>query len=232
MNHWSNYLSLSCSTYFRSKELKFSFSSLFNRRGWFSAWSSFECQQTFIIVIDMANVHHLLKDLKVRIDSLNITKISIVWSYLGLLYKQPNEKVDLDRFYCKVCFEKLKEEKLDVSLSSIRKQIGVYSSTSSTGNMRHHLLVVHKITEPQQVKTTHEHIQSIFSQKSNLSVVCCIKEKLTHQLTLMCCRDLLPFSVVENSGKFFSPSALFPWSKKWFRIFPLQKVLNHRAIDC
>lgn len=157
----------------------------------------------------MANFHHLSKDLKVQIDSLNITKTSIFWSYFGLLYRQPNGELDPDRFYCKVCFEKLKEEKPDVTLSSIRKQISVYSSTSSTGNMRHHLLAVHKITEPQLVKTTNEHRQSMFSRKSNLCVVSRIKEKLAHQLTLMCCRDLLPFSIVENPGKFFSLSALF-----------------------
>jgi hypothetical protein len=33
-----------------------------------------------------------------------------------------------------------------------------------------------------------------------------LKQQLGHQLTLLCCRDLLPFSIVENEGMdiFFS----------------------------
>ena len=44
------------------------------------------------------------------------------------------------------------------------KKIRAYSSTSSTGNMKNHLLAIHQISEPQQTKTTNQHILSIFSR--------------------------------------------------------------------
>ena len=148
----------------------------------------------------MTDACHLLNNLTVRLISSNLNKSSIVWTYFGYLYKQPDEKLDNDRLYCRLCFDKLKSEKSDSTLTSVRKRIGIYSTTSSTGNMRHHLLSIHKITEPQQVKATNEHVQSMFSQNRYSSAASHSKERLAHQLTLMCCRDLLPFSIVEHDG--------------------------------
>lgn len=149
----------------------------------------------------MTDISYVLKDLAVRINLPSILKSSIVWNYFGHVYKQPDQKLDGERLYCKICFDKVKAEKPDDNLSSVRKRIGVYSTSSSTGNMRHHLLAVHKITEPQQMKTTSEHVQSMFSRDRYGSAVSHAKERLAHQLTLMCCRDLLPFSIVENDGR-------------------------------
>lgn len=158
-------------------------------------------QNLFYIMTDTC---HPLNDLIVRLVSPNQNKSSIVWSYFGYLCKLPDQKLDDDRFYCRLCLDALKTEKSDRTLSSVRKRIGVYSSSSSTGNMRHHLLGVHKITEPQQAKATNEHVQSMFSRNRHSSVVSRAKERLAHQLTLMCCRDLLPFAIVEHDGWYLS----------------------------
>lgn len=45
-----------------------------------------------------------------------------------------------------------------------QKQIGVYNVTSGTGNMKNHLLAVHWISDPQQIKTTNGHVLSMFSR--------------------------------------------------------------------
>lgn len=66
--------------------------------------------------------------------------------------------------------------------------------------MKNHLLATHRISEPQQTKTTSQHILSMFSRDHHKQKASQLKEQLGHQLTLMCCRDLLPFSIVENEG--------------------------------
>lgn len=147
---------------------------------------SLNSQQLLFIMVGSC---HKLNDLTVRLVSSNQNKSSIVWSYFGYLCKLPDKKLKDDRFYCQLCFNTLKTEKPDSTLSSIRKRIGVYSSGSSTGNMRHHLLSVHKITEPQQTKATNEHVQSMFSRNRQSSAVTHAKERLAHQLTIMCCRE-------------------------------------------
>ena len=157
----------------------------------------------------MAEISHLLKDLHVSINSSNVLKPSIVWNYFGHIHKNPDQKLDTDHFYCKICLDKLKDDKPDVTLSSVRKRVGIYSTSSSTGNLRHHLLAIHQITESQQVKSTNEHVQSMFSRDRHGSAVSHAKERLGHQLTLMCCRDLLPFSIVDNAGNYCSRSVYF-----------------------
>lgn len=149
----------------------------------------------------MAEISHLLKDLLVFINPPNVLKSSIVWNYFGYLHKNPGQRLDSDHFYCKICLDKLKTDNSDVTFSSVRKRLGVYSISSSTGNMRHHLLAIHQIAEPQHVKSTSEHVQSMFSRDRHGSVIPHAKQRLGHQLTLMCCRDLLPFSIVDNAGK-------------------------------
>jgi hypothetical protein len=81
-------------------------------------------------------------------------KPSFIWNYFGHLHKKPNELLDNERIYCKVCFDKLKGQQPDATFSSIRRNIGVYNSKSGAGNMKNHLLAVHRISEPQQTKTT------------------------------------------------------------------------------
>ena len=149
----------------------------------------------------MAHDSSLLKDLFIRINIPNVPKPSIVWTYFGHLYKHADQLLHHDHFYCKICLDRLKADEPDSSLSSARKRIGVYSLTSSTGNMRHHLLSNHQITEQHQTRTTNEHVQSMFSRDRYRASMSHSKERLSHQLTLMCCRDLLPFSIVENDGR-------------------------------
>ncbi|CAF3773476.1 unnamed protein product, partial [Rotaria sp. Silwood1] len=150
--------------------------------------------------LDPDKIDDLNKTLFVHIQLPNVPRPSFIWNYFGHLYKNPREALDLDRIYCKVCFEKIKEEYPDASFSSVRRQIGTYSATSSTGNMRNHLLAMHQITEAQAIKKTTKHIVSMFARNRDTTSSSQLKEKLGHQLTLMCCKDLLPFSIVENEG--------------------------------
>ncbi|CAF1486934.1 unnamed protein product [Rotaria sordida] len=59
---------------------------------------------------------------------------------------------------------------------------------------------MHQITEAQAIKKTNKHIASMFARNRDTTSSSQLKEKLGHQLTLMCCKDLLPFSIVENEG--------------------------------
>lgn len=65
--------------------------------------------------------------------------------------------------------------------------------------MKNHLLAIHRISEPEQTKTTNQHILSIFS-RDRAARSLPLKQQLAHHLTLMCCKDLLPFSIVENES--------------------------------
>ncbi|CAF1300087.1 unnamed protein product [Rotaria sordida] len=150
--------------------------------------------------LDLDKIDDLNKTLFIYIQLPNVPRPSFIWNYFGHLYKKPREALDLGRIYCKVCFENIKEEYPDASFSSVRRQIGTYSTTSGTGNMRNHLLVMHQITEAQAIKKTNKHIVSMFARNRDTTSSSQLKEKLGHQLTLMCCKDLLPFSIVENEG--------------------------------
>lgn len=66
--------------------------------------------------------------------------------------------------------------------------------------MKNHLLVLQQLTEPHQTKASNQHILSMFSRDRTVKKAAQLKEQLGYQLTLMCCRDLLPFSIVENEG--------------------------------
>ncbi|CAF1526944.1 unnamed protein product [Rotaria magnacalcarata] len=144
--------------------------------------------------------HDLNKDLFVKIKIPNVPRPSFIWNYFGHLYKQPSEPLDIERIYCKICFDKIKEEYPDSSFYSKRKKIGVYGATSGTGNMKNHLLAVHQLTEVNETRRTSNHILSMFSRDRNSTKSSQLKEQLGHQLTLMCCKDLLPFSIVDNEG--------------------------------
>ncbi|CAM4956370.1 unnamed protein product [Rotaria socialis] len=106
----------------------------------------------------------------------------------------------MERVYCNICFEKIKNEQPDASFASTTKLISIYKNTSSTGNMKSHLLATHQVTDSQQTKTTNQHILSMFSRDRCTTKSSQLKQQLGHQLTLMCCRDLLPFPIVENEG--------------------------------
>ncbi|CAF3328276.1 unnamed protein product [Rotaria sp. Silwood2] len=147
---------------------------------------------------DIEKNHDLNKNLFIQIKIPNVPRPSFIWNYFGHLYKKPSEPLDLERIYCKICFDTKKEEYPDSSFSSIRKRIGTYGATSGTGNMKNHLLAVHQITEAQEIKRTSKHIVSMFSRDRGSTKSSQLKEQLGHQLTLMCCKDLLPFSIVEN----------------------------------
>lgn len=148
----------------------------------------------------MANDGCLNKDLFIRIDSSLASKSSFVWNHFGQLHKKPNEILDRNRIYCKLCFDCLAKEQPDEKFSSIRKKVGNYRTTTGTGNMKNHLLAAHQLSESKQMKTTSEHIMSMFSRDFRKFKASQMKQQLGHQLTLMCCRDLLPFSIVENEG--------------------------------
>ncbi|CAF3933974.1 unnamed protein product, partial [Rotaria sp. Silwood1] len=75
------------------------------------------------------------------------------------------------------------------------------SNTSGTGNMKNHLLSIHQVRESSQTKTTNQHILSMFSRDRHSMKSSQLKQQLGHQLTLMCYRDLLPFSIVENEDE-------------------------------
>lgn len=140
------------------------------------------------------------KDLFIQIQVPNVPKTSFVWNYFGHLWNSSKESLDLDRVYCKICFDKAKETSPNSAFSAVRTQIGNYRATSGTGNMRNHLLAIHQITEAEVTKKSMNHILSMFARDKRSARSLELKEKLSHQLTLMCCKDLLPFSIVENEG--------------------------------
>lgn len=146
-------------------------------------------------------INHLNKNLFINTKIPNVPRPSFVWNYFGYLYKKPTIALDSQRVYCKVCFNKIKEESPDESFSSVQKKVANYGATSSTGNMKCHLLAAHQIEEIQATKVTERHVLSMFSQHQTTTKASQLKEQLGHQLILMCCRDLLPFSIVENEGR-------------------------------
>ncbi|CAF4239159.1 unnamed protein product [Rotaria sordida] len=124
--------------------------------------------------LDLDRIDDLNKTLFIHIQLPNVPRPSFIWNYFGHLYKNPKEALDLDRIYCKVCFEKIKQEYPDAT--------------------------THQITEAQAIKKTNKHIVSMFARNRDTISSSQLKEKLGYQLTLMCCKDLLPFSIVENEG--------------------------------
>ncbi|CAF4092727.1 unnamed protein product, partial [Rotaria sp. Silwood2] len=148
--------------------------------------------------IDMSIINSLNKNVFINVKPPNVPKQSFASNYFSHLYKKPNEPLDTERVYCNICLEKLKNEQPDVSFASVKKLIGIYRYTSGTGNMKNHLLAMHHVTESQQTKTTNQHILSMFSRDRCTTKSSQLKQQLGHQLALMCCRDLLPFSNVEN----------------------------------
>ncbi|CAF3610063.1 unnamed protein product [Rotaria socialis] len=109
-------------------------------------------------------INHLNKTLRINITIPNVSRPSFVWSYFEQLYKKPNTALDLKRLYCKVCFDKIKEERPDDNCSSIRSKVANYGTTSSTGNMKTHLLAAHQIQEVQAMKVTEKHVLTMFSR--------------------------------------------------------------------
>ena len=80
----------------------------------------------------------------------NVLKSSFAWNYFGYLYKKSNEIIDKERVYCKICVDKLKDDEPDVNFISMKNFIGIYSNTSSTGNMKNYLLSIHEVREEKQ----------------------------------------------------------------------------------
>ena len=111
----------------------------------------------------MTDINHLNKNLFIRIKPPNTSKPSFIWNHFGHLYKKPNELLDGDRIYCKLCLDQFKNEQPDAFFPSIKKYVGVYSGNSGTGNLKNHLMSIHRITEPQQIKTTNQHCNVIFN---------------------------------------------------------------------
>ena len=152
---------------------------------------------------DIKSFNDLNQTLFIHTKIPNVPRPSFIWNHFGHLYKIPNEPLVLERIYYKICFDKMKEEFPNSIFSSVRKKIATYGITSATGNMKNHLLAMHQIKEAQEMKSTSEHIRSMFSRDRATTKSSQVKEQLRHQLTLMCCRDLLPFSIVENEGRVF-----------------------------
>ena len=63
----------------------------------------------------LPNIYNTLKNLFIRINPPNQLKSSFVWNYFGHLYKKPNDSSDTGRIYCKICFDKLKDEQPNVT---------------------------------------------------------------------------------------------------------------------
>jgi len=140
-------------------------------------------------------IDDLNKTLFIDIQIPNVPRPSFIWNYFGHLYKKPNVKLDSERIYCKICFDQIKEKHPDKSFCSIQKQIGAYGATSGTGNMKNHFFTVHQIVDTQATKITNKNVLSMFSRDHDTTKSSQLKEQLGHQLTLMCYRDLLPFSI-------------------------------------
>lgn len=147
---------------------------------------------------------HCVRDFYIKLRSLK-TGQSLAWSYFGQLTSLKTKKaIDNNTIYCKICFDKQLDEHPDDPLSSlaVQKQLTHYTENVNTGNMLLHLSTKHGIVSKEQVKITTEHVSNFFkpstyaTTKSNKNR----KEQLASDLTLMCCRDLLPFSIVSNEG--------------------------------
>lgn len=147
---------------------------------------------------------HCVRHFYIKLRSIK-TGQSLAWSYFGQLTSLKTKKaIDNNTIYCKICFDKQLDEHPDDPLSSlaVQKQLTHYTENVSTGNMLLHLSTKHGIVSKEQVKITTEHVSNFFkpstyaTTKSNKNR----KEQLASDLTLMCCRDLLPFSIVSNEG--------------------------------
>ena len=73
-------------------------------------------------LFDMTNINHLNKNLFVHIKPPKTPKPSFVWNYFGHLHKKPDEPLDTDRIYCKVCFDIVQDEHPDVNLFYLSKK--------------------------------------------------------------------------------------------------------------
>ena len=111
----------------------------------------------------MTNINYQNKNLFIKINPPNVLKPSFSWNHFGYLYKKPNEIIDKEHVYCKICVDKLKDDQLDANFISMKNFIGIYSNTSSTGNMKNHLLSIHQVREGKQTKTANQLIHSMFS---------------------------------------------------------------------
>ena len=78
-----------------------------------------------------------------------------------------------------------------------------FSATTSTGNLTKHLSSVHNIVDKSEIYAkSSSTIAKFFSPVPSTSNIkdAQAKRKLVFDVVLLCCRDLLPFDIVEGEG--------------------------------
>lgn len=102
---------------------------------------------------------------------------------------------------------------MQCNITSVRIYIFVYSSCSikafsdktSTGNLKNHLKSDHNITDATVSLNSTKNIQTFFIPKPRNDAMVTVtdakkKRSLVIDIVLMCCKDLLPFSITHGTG--------------------------------
>ena len=91
------------------------------------------------------NENSSIKYLKIRLCSTFKKKsASLVWNYYGELVADDGQNLDESNYYCKPCLE-IEKAKLDNKKPAHLSKIHSVKRSTSSGNMKNHLFLVHKI---------------------------------------------------------------------------------------
>ncbi|XP_018360373.1 PREDICTED: uncharacterized protein LOC108759425 [Trachymyrmex cornetzi] len=147
-----------------------------------------------------------VKDYEITLLYNTNTKTSFAWQNFGtLILKDGDKKVAImqSKVFCLSCLKTAQKtsesEENEEPFSSF--VIKSYSNTISTGNLIRHLADSHNIREDRRKVTEHK-LTNFFTirPKNPFRKESDKKWLFGRHLVLMACRDLLPFTIVENEG--------------------------------
>ena len=133
-----------------------------------------------------------LKNYKVIIDH-SKTDGSIVWNYFGELSDNMGI-IQPDKYFCAECLKN--EQNKD---KQFLKNLKCYSKSSSTGNLKAHLIERHKLSFTPKTPSKSD-ISKWFTSSPRTPILRKSDPELAESIFLMCARDLLPFQFVEKEG--------------------------------
>ncbi len=120
---------------------------------------------------------------------------SSVWQFFGkLFHKDDKVVIDEERYYCSVCLDEVHKSPADKQhISSVQS----YKTTTSSGNLITHLAVKHGLEDIKD--DTVNRVTNYFKAHAS-GKPCTSVHELNRELSLWCCRDLLPFGIVDKDG--------------------------------
>ena len=144
------------------------------------------------------NENSSIKYLKIRLCSTFKKCVSLVWSYYGELVAGDGQNLDESNYYCKSCLE-IEKAKLDNKKPAHLSKIHSVKRSTSSGSMKNHLLLVHKIvTDKVSTEEKNNNILKNWCSVSGSSSKA--KFDITRDIALWFCTDLLSFNFVERTG--------------------------------